>query len=108
MSIPIDDRSPSFDVWMKKAEASAQDTSEKGVVMVQRSVRRWTASLAVVLLGALLWSSPSRAWPTDATTFSGQATGVLASALWITAVLSGSWSLPPSGGAREASLLARS
>src|SRR2546427_3803069 len=78
---------------------------EKGVVMVQRRVRRWTASLVVVLLGVLLWPAPSRAWPTDATTFSGQATGVRATVLGITAVLADTGPLPPSGGAREASLL---
>jgi len=73
--------------------------------MVQRRVRRWTASLAVVLLGVLLWPAPSSAWPTDATTFSGQATGVRATVLGITAVLADTGPLPPSGGAREASLL---
>jgi len=73
--------------------------------MVQRRVRRWTASLVVVLLGVLLWPAPSRAWPTDATTFSGQATGVRATVLGITAVLADTGPLPPSGGAREASLL---
>src|SRR3989454_2143336 len=78
---------------------------EKGVVMVQRRVRRWTAGLAVVLLGVLLWPAPSSAWPTDATTFSGQATGVRATVLGITAVLADTGPLPPSGGAREASLL---
>src|SRR3989442_289886 len=70
---------------------------EKGVVMVQRRVRRWTASLVVVLLGVLLWPAPSRAWPTDATTFSGQATGVRATVLGITAVLADTGPLPPSG-----------
>src|SRR2546428_13508314 len=101
MSIPIDDRSPSFDVWMKKAEASAQDTSEKGVVMVQRSVRRWTASLAVELLGGLLWPAPSRAGPPEATKFSGQATGGRGPVRGFTAALPDPGPWPPPGGARE-------
>jgi len=73
--------------------------------MAQSRVRRWTASLAVVLLGVLLWPAPSRAWPQDATTFSGQATGVRATVLGITAVVADTGPLPESGGAREASLL---
>lgn len=73
--------------------------------MVQSTVRRWTASVAVVLLGVLLWPVPSGAWPTDATTFSGQATGVRATVLGITTVLADTGPLPESGGAREASLL---
>ena len=73
--------------------------------MVQGRVRRWTASLAVVLLGVLLWPVPGAAWTTDATTFSGQATGVRATVLGITAVVADTGPLPESGGAREASLL---
>ncbi len=73
--------------------------------MVQGRVRRWTASLAVVLLGVLLSPVPGAAWPTDATTFSGQATGVRATVLGITAVVADTGPLRESGGAREASLL---
>ncbi|TMJ07650.1 MAG: hypothetical protein E6G99_06095, partial [Bacillati bacterium ANGP1] len=59
----------------------------------------------MVLLGVLLWPVPGAAWTTDATTFSGQATGVRATVLGITAVVADTGPLPESGGAREASLL---
>src|SRR5438128_315034 len=89
----------------RKQRPLPKTQSEKGVVMVQGRVRRWTASLAVVLLGVLLWPVPGAAWTTDATTFSGQATGVRATVLGITAVVADTGPLPESGGAREASLL---
>src|SRR5438034_10460378 len=73
--------------------------------MVQGRVRRWTASLAVVLLGVLLSPVPGAAWPTDATALSGQAAGVRGTVLGITAVVADTGPLPESGGAREASLL---
>src|SRR2546428_8954931 len=105
MSIPIDDRLPRSMYGRRKQRPLPKTHFEKGVVMVQRRVRRWTASLVVVVLGVLLWPAPSRAWPTDATTFSGQASGVRATVVGITAVLVDTGPLPPSGGAREASLL---
>src|SRR5436309_13300551 len=80
----------------RKQRPLPKTQSEKGVVMVQGRVRRWTASLAVVLLGVLLWPVPGAAWTTDATTFSGQATGVRATVLGITAVVADTGPLPES------------
>src|SRR5436309_12900515 len=88
----------------RKQRPLPKTQSEKGVVMVQGRVRRWTASLAVVLLGVLLSPVPGAAWRTDVTTFSGQATGVRATVLGITAVVPDTGSLPESGGDREVSL----
>src|SRR5207245_8952501 len=89
----------------RKQRPLPKTQSEKGVVMVQGRVRRWTASLAVVLMGVLLWPVPGAAWTTDATTFSGPATGVRATVLGIPAVVADTGPLPESGGVREASLL---
>ncbi|HVH31135.1 MAG TPA: choice-of-anchor P family protein [bacterium] len=76
--------------------------------MTQSTIRRRISGSIAAVLGLLLWSTPSEAWSTAATTFSGQAVAArvtILSPLSFTAALADTGPLPASGGAREASLL---
>src|SRR5712691_11288147 len=88
----------------------------RSLIMNRNDLQRWNLAIASLLVDALL------AWPTagighgrkpgpkpgPSVTFSGQATGVRATVLGTTTVLSDTGPLPPSGGAQEASLLTAS